>query len=345
MKRILLLIPMLLLSSYVYSQDWNKELKKSDDLQRKYKRKIENLQTDTANAHKDIAQYDAEIMKLKTSVKDYNDNIKKLNSQAFNLTRENNAKAGKEKIKTDSVNKLKRENEFLQNKFDDLKQSLDELENKIRNEHISFDDDVNAADTKKRNAQKMGMEKGKKDVRNSIAQKYNGKTLDEMVNIDKYGYIKDDTDTLFYGADKSGDVKMLIKYYKVTECLNIKYNEQTVEKSIVSLNSVIRKYAQKGVNSLEARELKELLDGYKDINDAFEALVDSLDVYNQKEFTGDPEKIAKKKKSYYMKKISDFAGYYDNFDKYPYICERFFKIISIKSSDEGINENVRYLLQ
>ena len=126
--------------------------------------------------------------------------------------------------------------------------------------------------------------------------------------------------------------------------ITYEYDEQNVAKATESINVIKRKYAQKGANSKEAKNLYDLLVHYKDINDAFIALVDSLDTYNQKEFIGEPDKIIKKKKYYYMKKIGDFVGYNDNFDQYPYICERLFKIINIKSSDDGVNTNVGYLL-
>lgn len=342
MKRLSILMVIFFVSSYVYSQDL-KQLKKCDEQYEKNLKKIENLQNDTANAHSTIAQLNADIEKLNTSSKNYNDKIKELTSRSHTLTSTKNTLLAEKRGKTNTLNNLLKEYKRLHTDVEDLKRSSDNLDEQIRDEQSAYNSDVNDSDKKKLAAKNTGIDNGKKDVRNSIAHKYDGKTLDDLVNMDIYSYIKDDV-SVIDSEDKSVDAKMLAMFYEVKNCLNVKYDEQMVAKSTESLGVVIRNYAQKNANSIEARKLKDLLVDYKDINDAFVALVDSLDTYNQKEITGDPDKVIKKKKSYYMRKISDFIGFYDNYDQYPYICDRLFKIISIKSREDGVNENVGYLL-
>lgn len=343
MKKVWILLMMLVASSVGYSQDYLKKLEKCDNQQKKNRQKIEKLNNDTANLHQSIAKYEIEIKKHKDTILDYDRKIKELRSRASELNKDKAAKAKEKRSKTDSVNMLLKTNETLVNQVAKLKRTSIELDKQIRDERDAYDKDLKDANTQKHNAKQLGFDKGKTEVGNSIAGKYNGKTLDDLISMDSYDYIKGDV-AIVDSVDKSGDVKMLTKYYEIKNCLNVKYDEQTVAKSTESIDVIIRKYAQKGVNSIKARELKALLVDYKDINEAFVALVDSLDTYNQKEIIGDQDKIAKKKKSYYMKKISDFVGFYDNFDQYPYIYDRLFEIISIKSSDDGINKNVGYLL-
>lgn len=342
MKRIVVLLSLLALSYLSYAQDdaykdWKKCEKECDNL-RNENVKLKNLIKEKNVELKDVKRNFDIIVKSnntkESELKGIEDKIKEEQRKNNELSLE---------LKTLQTQNSKLVKEFIWNK-DKEEAKRDSLRNlnarikKVKSDRKSQKDNLSK---NIKQAETEGREKGESAGVKDLYAKYINKDFDALVIMRPYDFVTKDSIFLAKDKKKIDDMITVLKYNSAKLCLNQKYNEKKVAKALEDINYVI----EKNPASDGAKKLKESLIYYKDINDAFVKLVQKMDD-NNKKAPGETDKQIADKKSGFLKMIGNFINrnVFD-FEEYPYIGQKLVKIMEIKSSDEGVNTNVGYLLK
>lgn len=339
MKKIVFLLLLFITSIVFYAQDLESydRWQACETENEKLEKNIERLTAEKDRLEKIVSNKKDEAMRKANTERERKESYETQVRQTQSIQQNISNSIIAIKNKTDSIKDFKQSNAKLIAESEKYASAVNNKEsdyNTLKTEHQKFNNKL-----KKEIAleEKSGLAQGRKKERtNYWSIKYKNKSFDNLVSMTNLEIINYDA-TIIKNSTEIEDLRV---FYKAKECLAQKYDAAKVAQAISDLDVVI----EKNPSSKKALDLKLALSNYNTVNEAFNNLVKKMDDYNYKT-PGVTPAVKKKKKINYMNMVANFMKSTDyDYTQYEYISKKLVEVMKIKSSVEGVEENIGNIL-